>query len=202
MTPTPLAANAIAELVQFDDFTMYYAAYGEGEPLILLHADLSNSDDWRRQVALFAQQYRVITPDFRGNGRSTDGEVDWSYDLMADDVVRLMDYLQIDKARIVGWTTGAVTGLELARQYPERVRALVTYAGWTRPSGLTGTVEKWIREATLAELENEMSYDYSELSPAPDHLPVMLERTRDLLLSEPNLDADALASIEPPDSDP
>jgi pimeloyl-ACP methyl ester carboxylesterase len=188
----------ITEQVKLDDITMYYAAYGEGEPLILLHNAMADSDIWTRQVPVFAQRYRVITPDLRGQGRTTDGEDAWNYDLVATDVLRLMDYLKIDKAHIVGWNLGAITGLELASRHPERVRALVVYGAYTNPEGLKGSVLNWFRTASLTQLQADMDYKYTKVSPTPDHLPVMLEKMRDLFLSQPNITPDELAGIKPP----
>ena len=99
--------------------------------------------------------------------KSTDGEGPLSIGLMAEDIVRLMDYLKIDKAKIVGWDAGAIIGLELARQRPERVKALVAYVAWTNPNDLKPQVLEWLRTATLANLKADMSYDYARLSPPP-----------------------------------
>lgn len=185
-------------MVKLDDITMYYATYGEGEPLFLLHGVMANADIWKYQVPFFAQQYRVITPDLRGQGRTTDGEAAYTYDLLAADILRLMDYLKIDQAYFVGWDMGAITGLELARSHPERVRALVAYAGWMNPEGVLGSVLDWIRNATFEELRADMSYSYTKVSSTPDHLPVMLEKVRTLALTEPKITPDQLASITPP----
>ena len=84
---------AIAEQVKLDDIQMYYAVYGEGKPLILLHGGMGSGLVFSNQVPLFAQHYRVIVPDNRGQGRTTDSEAPLSYHLMAADTLRLMDYL-------------------------------------------------------------------------------------------------------------
>ena len=86
---------------------MYYAIYGSGEPLILLHGGLGHSDVWGNQIPVFAKQYKVIVADSRGHGRSTRTSEPYSYRLMASDVVALMDHLKIDKAAIVGGATAA-----------------------------------------------------------------------------------------------
>lgn len=195
---SPAATAAITETVKLDDITMYYAAYGEGEPLFLLHGWMVNSDIWKLQVPAFAQQYRVITPDLRGQGRTTDGEAAFTYDLLAADIVRLMDYLKIDQAYFIGWDYGAITGLELARSHPERVRALVAYAVWMRLDGMEQVIVNWLRNATFQELRADMNYDYTKVSSTPDHLPVMLEKLRTLALTESTITPDQLASITPP----
>ena len=65
--------------------------------------------------------YKVILVDSRGHGRSTRDARPFGYDLMADDVVALMDTLEIDKADIVGWSDGGIIGIDLAMRHPDRV---------------------------------------------------------------------------------
>ena len=146
----------------------------------------------------FAQHYRVITPDLRGQGRTTDSAAPYTYQLFAEDIVGLMDHLKIDRANIVGWEMGAITGLELARTHPERVNSLVAYGGWMNPKGLQQYVIDWIRTATMQALIEDMTYDYRAISATPDHLPVMLEKVRQLLITQPNMTPSQLASIQPP----
>ena len=92
-TPTPFIGSARVEL---GDITMYFVAQGAGKPLILLHGGGSCSDAWFNQVPVFMKQYYVITPDNRGQGRTTNSDAPLSYHLMAEDTIRLMDYLGIE----------------------------------------------------------------------------------------------------------
>ncbi len=61
-----------------------------------------------------AAHHTVILMDSRGHGRSTRDALPYGYDLMADDVVALMDQLKITKADIVGWSDGGILGIDLA----------------------------------------------------------------------------------------
>jgi hypothetical protein len=63
-------------------------------------------------------RYRVIVVDSRGHGRSTRDQRPYGYDLMADDVLGLMDFLKIEKTAIVGWSDGAIVGLDIAMHIP------------------------------------------------------------------------------------
>ena len=65
--------------------------------------------------------YRAIVIDSRGHGRSTRDEQPYTYELMASDVVAVMDTLGLEQARLVGWSDGACTGLILAANSPARV---------------------------------------------------------------------------------
>ena len=107
---------------------LYYETHGSGEPLILLHGGLGHSDVWGNQIPVFAKQYKVIVVDSRGHGRSTRDQRPFGYQLMADDVIGLMDFLKIQKAAIIGWSDGAIVGLDIAMQQPARVARLFAFA--------------------------------------------------------------------------
>lgn len=189
---------AIAEQVKLDDIQMYYAVYGEGKPLILLHGGMGSGLVFSNQVPLFAQHYRVIVPDNRGQGRTTDSEVPVSYHLMATDTLRLMDYLKIDSAYILGESDGAIIGLDMAIHHPERVEALVAYGANTTPDGFKPDLLAYLRDTPSAVLQKDLSYDYLMLSPTPEHLPVITEKIRTMWLTQPNFTTAELASIKAP----
>jgi hypothetical protein len=75
-----------------------YAMFGRGEPVILLHGGLANSNYWGNHVPVLAKDYQVIVIDSRVHGRSSRNEKPFAYELMASDVIGLMDYLKIQKA--------------------------------------------------------------------------------------------------------
>ena len=194
-TPTPFSGSA---RVKLDDITMYFEVHGEGKPLILLHDGTGSAEDWSNQIPVFSLQYRVIALDNRGQGRTTDAEAPISYHLMAEDTLRLMDYLGIDSAYIVGWADGGVTGIDLAIHHPERVKALVAYGANTSPEGLQWTVIAYFRDASVADLEKDLGAEYLRLSPQPEHWPILIEKIRTMWLTQPNFTADELAGIKVP----
>ena len=84
---------------------IWYATFGRaGEPVILLHGGLVNANWWGNQVREWRKHYRVIVMDSRGHGRSTRNAEPYGYDLMASDVIGLMDFLKVSKA---AWSAGA-----------------------------------------------------------------------------------------------
>jgi pimeloyl-ACP methyl ester carboxylesterase len=194
-TPTPFIGSARVEL---GDITMYFVAQGEGKPLILLHGGGSCSDAWFNQVPVFMKQYYVITPDNRGQGRTTDSDAPLSYHLMAEDTIRLMDYLGIDSAYIVGWSDGAVIAIDLAIHHPERVKALVAYGANINPEGMQDSFIEWVRNVTVSEMKQTLGIGCSNLSPDPEHVPIIIEKIRAMWLTLPNFTAEELASIKVP----
>ena len=137
VTPTPISGS---ERVKLGDSTLYYEVQGAGKPLILLHGGLASADAWVNQITVFAQHYRVIALDSRGQGRTTDAEAPITYHRIAEDTVGLIDYLGIDAAYVVGWSDGGIVGLDLAIHHPERVIALVAYGAHSSLEGLQESV--------------------------------------------------------------
>src|SRR6202049_324432 len=122
LPPTPsLPTAAQSGYAPVNGINIWYATFGQGEPVILLHGGLANADYWGNQVPDLAKRFRVIVMDSRGHGRSTRNDSPFGYDLMAADVVALMDYLKIPKAAIAGWSDGAILGLDIAMTHPEHV---------------------------------------------------------------------------------
>src|SRR5215207_139246 len=111
--PEPPAMPEAAEsgTAPVNGIEMYYAAYGSGEPLLLVHGGLGYADIWANQVIDLMKDHKVIVADSRGHGRSTRTEEPYGYDLMASDYVALLDHLKIDKVALVGWSDGGIIGL-------------------------------------------------------------------------------------------
>jgi len=137
LPPTPILPKAERSgYAPINGIQIWYAAYGHGQPVILFHGGLGNSNYWGNQVPILAQHYRVIVMDSRGHGRSTRDNRSYSYDLMASDVLSLMDFLKIKKVAIIGWSDGAIVGLYIAIYHPERLTKLFAYAANSDPTGV------------------------------------------------------------------
>jgi pimeloyl-ACP methyl ester carboxylesterase len=195
ITPMPFVGSA---RVEFGDITIYFEVHGTGEPLILLHGGFGSADVWVNQVPVFSQQYRVITPDNRGQGRTTDSDAPISYHQMAEDTLQLMDYLGVDSAYIVGWSDRGIIGLDLAIHHPERVKALVAFGATISPEGNQKDFLENVRTMTVSELKVWLGSEYLKMMPDPDRLPVIFEKIRTMWLTEPNFTAEQLSSITAP----
>jgi pimeloyl-ACP methyl ester carboxylesterase len=183
-----------------DDFRMYYEVHGDGEPVLLLHGGTtSGAESWSRVIPALAPRYRVIVPDSRAHGRSTDSDEPLSYDLLTDNLVELMDHLEIERAHVVGWSDGGVNGLNMAIRHPQRLGKLVAYGANFHANGLPDHAIEWIEElspetwpAELAELT------YLNIAPDPTRMGVMLDKIRTMWLSQPTWTTDDLARIDTP----
>jgi aminoacrylate hydrolase len=110
---------------------LYYETYGDGPPLLLVPGLGGVGSYWRPQIDALSEQFKVIVHDHRGTGRSTRSEIAYSVDQMTSDLLNLMDALGIERAHLVGHSTGAAIGQTMAIERPDRVDRLVLYAGWT-----------------------------------------------------------------------
>lgn len=164
LPPTPtLPAPIRSGTAPVNGIKLWYAIFGQGSPVIMLHGGLANSDYWGLQVRALEGHYRVIVLDSRGHGRSSRTSAPFSYDLMASDVLALMKYLHIPRAAIVGWSDGAIVGLDLAIHRPERVTRLFAFAANSNPSGAKDVSKSPVFMAFIARAGRE----YARLSPTP-----------------------------------
>ena len=107
---------------------IYYEEYGQGQPLLLLHGNSESIESFRLQIPEFSKFYKVIAVDTRGQGRSSEDGKPYTYDLFADDMNALLNYLTIDSATILGWSDGGNTALIMAMKYPKKAKRLVVMA--------------------------------------------------------------------------
>ena len=100
---------------------MYYEIHGQGDPLVLLHGFTGTGRSWRNFVDDFAEHYRLIIPDLRGHGRSTNPTGRFTHRQSALDVFALLDQLGLERFKAMGSSTGGMTLIHMATQQPARV---------------------------------------------------------------------------------
>ena len=183
LPPTPtLPKAARSGLAPVNGIRMWYAVFGHGSPVILLHGGLANANYWGLQVRALAPKYEVIVLDSRGHGRSTRTGAPITYDLMSSDVLALMDYLHIRRAAIAGWSDGAIIGLDIAIHHPERVTKLFAFAANSDPSGVKDVNKSPVFTAFIARASRE----YRQLSPTPKEFKAFLANIEKMWATEPH----------------
>lgn len=182
-------------VVDSDGARIWYASFGSGAPVMLLHGGMGNAGNMARQVpALIAAGFRAIVVDSRGQGRSSWDGRPYSYELMAADVFTVMDQLGIAKAAVVGWSDGACIGLVMARARPERVAGLFYFACNVDPTGT------WPFEmtATIGHCISRHQKDYAAMSPTPDGFQAMADALQVMQREQPDYSAADLAAVTVP----
>jgi pimeloyl-ACP methyl ester carboxylesterase len=189
--PTPVESG----MAPVNDIQMYYAVYGQGEPVLLIHGGVQHADIWGFQVPALAERYKVIVADSRGHGRSTRSEKPFGYELMADDYLALLDHLGIDKVALVGWSDGGIIGLDIAIRHPERLSRLFAYGANYTPEGVKATVAN---DPTFNAAIARAGEDYARLSPTPTEYDAFVEQISKMWATEPNYTKAQLQAITVP----
>jgi pimeloyl-ACP methyl ester carboxylesterase len=105
--------------------SLYVEEQGQGDPLLLVQPGLLASGVYAGVVAFLAGQYRVITFDARGHGRSTNPSGELSYALLTEDTAALIAALGLERPFVGGWSDGGQIALELGVRHPGLARALI-----------------------------------------------------------------------------
>jgi len=175
---------------------IWYAVYGVGMPVILLHGGLGHSGNWGGQVPVLIENgYQVILIDSRGHGRSTRNDQPYSYQLMASDVTAVMDSLCIERAGFIGWSDGADTALVLADMAPLRA-AGVLFFGCNMDDNGTKQITDY--GPTLTRCFSRHTKDYARLSSTPGQFASLVDDLGLMQRTQPNYSAQDLERINVP----
>ena len=140
------------ETVTIDGNNIYYEVYGEGEPLFLLHPYTLSSKYWIPYVSSFEQDYEVYLIDLPGHGRSDAFNKDWSVNNSAQILNGLVEYLDLEQIRAIGFSYGSDVILQLATINSKLLKSIITI-------GAAGTWDAkdfpdWVEYFSLSNLEN------------------------------------------------
>jgi pimeloyl-ACP methyl ester carboxylesterase len=194
--PTPPMPPAVSSgYAPVNGIKMYYAIYGQGDPILLIHGGLANTDYWANQVIALSKTHKVIVADSRGHGRSSRTQEPIGYDLLASDYVALLDYLKIPKTAIVGWSDGGIIGIDIAMHYPERVTKLFAQAANVTTDGVKPDT---MQTPTFSGFVAKAGEDYKRMSPTPDDYPAFVAEINKMWDTEPNWTKDQLSKIAVP----
>ncbi|WP_017345896.1 alpha/beta fold hydrolase [Pantoea sp. A4] len=193
-TPAPVAGLKTA-YADVNGINLFYGTIGHGSPVIFLHGGLANADYWGLQVPAIAKNHQVIVVDSRGHGRSSRNAQPFGYDLMTDDVVALMDHLHIPQAAIVGWSDGAIIGIDFALRHPDRVSKVFAYAPNTTTAGVRSDVAE---NPLFARYITRAGDEYRKLSKTPQQYDSFVDQIGKMWQSQPNWSDAQLQQIHTP----
>ncbi len=199
-----LPPGGIEHRVDHEGASIWCLAYGEAfrKTIILLHGGLGHSGNLAKQIKpLIEMAYRVIVIDSRGHGRSTRDGRPYSYELMAGDVLAVMDALDVRQAGLVGWSDGAAIALTPAKTHRERVAGVFFFACNMDPSGVKAVDES---NPLIGRCFSRHAMDYAALSatrPVSEAMPdqgdfqSLVDAVTAMQRSQPNWSAADLASV-------
>ncbi|WBV61749.1 alpha/beta fold hydrolase [Chryseobacterium camelliae] len=179
--------DAAGKTVKLNNAELYYEIYGEGEPLVLLHGNGGSIQEFYKQIPELSKKFKVIAIDTRAQGKSKDfTKGDLNYKIFADDLKNVMEYLNVAKANILGWSDGGNTGLEFALKYPQYLNKLVIIGANAFPEG--------VEEDLLKNFKTKLRF--MQLANQPEN--ETEKRLLSLMLNEPNINKKSLHQIQSP----
>jgi pimeloyl-ACP methyl ester carboxylesterase len=133
---------ATGKFIDLDGHSTHYLEKGEGAPVILIHGFFYDSYMWNKNIDVLADKFKVYAIDLWGSGYSTREPMDYGYPLYADQVLKFMDALSIEKACLVGQSMGGGTSILFCLQHRDRVEKmlLVEPAGMPNPLPVIGKI--------------------------------------------------------------
>jgi len=193
-TPTLPRANKVGT-VSTDGADIWYASFGRGRTVILLHGGMGSSENWTYLVPeLIRCGFNTVTIDSRGQGRSTRDDRPYSYRQLAADVRAVMDNLGLASVAVVGWSDGAVTGLFLADEAPERVERLLFFACNVDASG----TKPFVMTPAIGRMLAHHKREFAELSQTRSEFDKVFEAVTEMQRTQPEYTAEELSRIEVP----
>jgi pimeloyl-ACP methyl ester carboxylesterase len=168
---------------------------GAGEPLLLLHGGLSNSDILLDSIGSgLRNEFHTVAYDRRGHGRTADTDADFHYRDMATEAIQVLQEVVGGPAHLVGWSDGGIIGLLVALERPDLVRKLVVIGTNYHYDGNFP-----MEPDPQSPLVQVISTAYSERSPdGADHLYVFLGKSFAMFASEPTLTSTEVRAIALP----
>jgi len=188
--------------VQSGDARIYYEVYGDGPPLLLLHGGYYGYiSEYSQYFPDLIKNFKVIAVATRGHGRSEIGHTPMTHRLFAQDAITVLKNEKIDKAVVMGFSDGAVTGNILAAEYPQHVLRLVSMAGalnitHQRPNALQHT---WSMSGKSEEQDlPDFLKDRKKIMPEPQRFAEWVDMLKNAWLEPVSLSEEKAATIKCP----
>ena len=157
----------------------YYAIYGEGEPLLLLHGGLGQMEMFGPNLAAFAAGRQVIGVDLQGHGRTQLGNRPINLVDIGDDLAVVLETLGYDQVDVLGYSFGGGAGLRLAVQHPKMVRRLAIVSAPFAQDGFFAEMlpQQAAVGAGMAEMMKgtPMYQSYAAVAPDVSEFPKLLD---------------------------
>jgi len=130
---TELPTEKVNDIEIYYEITDFTNPWEEPNALVLVHGYISNRRFWFPQVPVFSREFKVITVDNRGYGKTTIPQKGFTVRKMASDLKVLLDKLKVDRAYILGHCSGGCISQQFALDYPEKVKGLILFATFSQP---------------------------------------------------------------------
>jgi pimeloyl-ACP methyl ester carboxylesterase len=180
---------------------MYYEIHGSGQPLVLLHGNLSTiGTSFGKVLPMLASTRRMIAVEQQGHGHTADIDRPFSLEQWAQDTTALLRHLGIEQADFFGYSSGGAVALEIALRAPALVRKLV-WAGGTsyRRDGFYPDLLKASEAMKPQDLDGSpFQQAYARVAPHPEQWHQLVAKITDLDRTTPGWSHEAIQSVKAP----
>ncbi|UYL07232.1 alpha/beta hydrolase [Bdellovibrio sp. SKB1291214] len=155
---------------------IYYEMHGTGEPLVLLHGGGSDIHvSFGKGIVALSKHFRVIAFDEQGHGKSPVSDRPFGFENTAKDIAEALKQLHIEKAKFIGFSNGATTGMYIGILYPDLMSKMVLGSGLYSRKGAPPQFWEMMKGATINSMPQELKDAYVKVSPRPQDLQKMFE---------------------------
>ncbi|QRM90369.1 alpha/beta fold hydrolase [Lacinutrix sp. WUR7] len=185
--------ETVGKYIALNGAKIYYEEYGKGEPLLLIHGNGGSIKNMENQIAYFKSKFRVIIADNRGHGKSELKTDSLTYKQIAKDLDGLVKHLQLDSLHILGWSDGAILGLQMGINNEVKIKRIAAMAGNLRPDSTA--VHSWAPNK-VKEYEIQVKEFIAKGDTSRDWNLILQQFG--LLLNQPNMSHEDLKKIKAP----
>ncbi len=167
-----MPTDTLKSYASVNGLKLYYEIQGTGEPVIVLHGGLGNTELYMPNVSALAKNHKVIAVDLQGHGRTADIERPLDREAMAEDIAELIKHLNLGKTNVIGYSFGGWVALRLAIQHPELLQKVVLVScpfkrkGWF--PGLLAQQDQLGAAAAEGLKETPLYQSYAKKAPKPE----------------------------------
>ena len=185
---------------------MYYEIYQpagkdglHGNALVLIHGGGSTiQTSFEKAIPQFSKNRQVIAVELQAHGRTNDRNADLSFEQDADDVSKLLENLNIDKADFFGFSNGGTTALQIAIRHPEIVDKIILGSTLAKRNGVPKWFWDFMKNAQLENMPEQLKTAYKQVASDPNGLQIMHDRDAKRMVDFKDIPDEQIKSIKAP----
>lgn len=185
-----------------DSTKIYYEVYGKGRPVVLLHGGLfGDISEYEKLIPKLSEHFQVIAIETRGHGKSEIGHQLFTYQLMAQDAYAVIKHLSSDSTIVIGFSDGAVIGMNLTLEHPEIVRKLVFAGGNISKEDYRAGVNEDLEKLTGKTMERDYPdfvKDRKKAMPEPERWGEFVDKLKHAWLTQVKVEPSQIKNVKCP----